>query len=319
MTFYILKRIFIGLMTAFGLVFLVFLLMKLVPGDVISQLIDQSAGHNKSRIDELRTEFGLDLPWYKQFFKWLFNVLQGNLGISWRSRVPIQEILFSRLAVTLELAIISTLISSLFIGIPCGIIAAFYSGKWQDIFLRIMSLASLSVPVFWLGSMFILIFSETFNWSPPLNWISPFENVTENLKIMALPSLCLGLAGAAPLVRMTRNSILEIMKLNYIRTSRSLGISERNLLINHALPNASIPILTSAGLQFGFLLGGVVVIEEVFSLPGIGRLLIQSISQRDYPVVQVSVLSIGLLLITANIIVDVIYAYLDPRIKYGEN
>ena len=118
---------------------------------------------------------------------------------------------------------------------------------------------------------------------------------------------------------MTRNSILEIMKLNYIRTSRSLGVSEANLLIKHALPNASIPILTSAGLQFGFLLGGVVVIEEVFSLPGIGRLLIQSISQRDYPVVQVSVLSIGLLLITANIVVDVIYAYLDPRIKYGEN
>ena len=118
---------------------------------------------------------------------------------------------------------------------------------------------------------------------------------------------------------MTRNSILEIMKLNYIRTSRSLGVSEANLLIKHALPNASIPILTSAGLQFGFLLGGVVVIEEVFSLPGIGRLLIQSISQRDYPVVQVSVLSIGLLLITANIVIDVIYAYLDPRIKYGEN
>ena len=182
-----------------------------------------------------------------------------------------------------------------------------------------MSLASLSVPVFWMGSMFILIFSEYFNWSPPLNWVSPFKNLVDNLKIMALPSLCLGLAGAAPLVRMTRNSILEIMKLNYIRTSRSLGVSEANLLINHALPNASIPILTSAGLQFGFLLGGVVVIEEVFSLPGIGRLLIQSISQRDYPVVQVSVLSIGLLLITANIVVDVIYAYLDPRIKYGDN
>ena len=319
MTYYILKRVFIGIMTALGLVFLVFLLMKLVPGDVISQLIDQSAGHNKSKIDELRSEFGLDLPWYNQFFNWLYSIIQGNLGISWRSRVPIQEILFSRLAVTLELAIISTLVSSLIIGIPCGIIAAFYSNKWQDIFLRIMSLASLSVPVFWLGSMFILIFSEYFNWSPPLNWVSPFKNLIDNLKIMALPSLCLGLAGAAPLVRMTRNSILEIMKLNYIRTSRSLGVSEANLLIKHALPNASIPILTSAGLQFGFLLGGVVVIEEVFSLPGIGRLLIQSISQRDYPVVQVSVLSIGLLLITANIVVDVIYAYLDPRIKYGEN
>ena len=234
MIYYILKRVFIGIMTALGLVFLVFLLMKLVPGDVISQLIDQSAGHNKSKIDELRSEFGLDLPWYNQFFNWLYSIIQGNLGISWRSRVPIQEILFSRLAVTRELAIISTLVSSLIIGIPCGIIAAFYSNKWQDIFLRIMSLASLSVPVFWLGSMFILIFSEYFNWSPPLNWVSPFKNLVDNLKIMALPSLCLGLAGAAPLVRMTRNSILEIMKLNYIRTSRSLGVSEANLLIKHA-------------------------------------------------------------------------------------
>ena len=169
MIYYILKRVFIGIMTALGLVFLVFLLMKLVPGDVISQLIDQSAGHNKSRIDELRSEFGLDLPWYNQFFNWLYSIIQGNLGISWRSRVPIQEILFSRLAVTLELAIISTLVSSIIIGIPCGIIAAFYSNKWQDIFLRITSLASLSVPVFWMGSMFILIFSEYFNWSPPLN------------------------------------------------------------------------------------------------------------------------------------------------------
>lgn len=304
-------------MTAFGLVVLVFALMQMIPGSVVSQLVDRAAGSSPERLAEIERFLGLDRPWYAQLGSSLGGLLRGDFGVSWRSRIPVADLLGQRLVVTLELAAMATLISALILGIPGGIAAAIYRNRWLDSVVRVASLAVLSVPVFWMGSMFILAFSTWFAWSPPLTWVSPLEDFGANFRMMILPALALGLAGAAPLVRMTRNSILEVMGQNYIRTARSIGASERHLLFRHALRNAIIPVITSAGLQFGFLLGGAVVIEEVFSLPGIGRLLLQAISQRDFPVVQACVLTIGLLLIFLNILVDILYAYLDPRIKYG--
>ena len=316
MSYYVIKRILYGLVTAFGLVLLVFGLMKLIPGSVVSQLVDQSAGFDQKKLVEIEAFLGLDRPWYVQFGTWFSDFIMGDMGNSWRSRIPVSQLLGPRLIVTLELAGLATLISVIFIGIPNGLLAANYKSKWQDTAVRVFSLAALSVPVFWMGSMLILIFSVYFKWSPPLTWVSPIEDPWVNISMMALPAFALGLAGAAPLVRMTRNSVLEVQGQNYIRTARSIGNSEIKILFNHALPNASIPIITTAGLQFGFLLGGVVVIEEVFALPGVGRLLLQAISQRDFPVVQACVLTIGIFLIFLNIIVDILYAYLDPRIRF---
>jgi peptide/nickel transport system permease protein len=315
---YAVRRLLYGAITAFGLVLLVFGLMSLIPGSVISQLVDQTAGSDPERLAEMEAFLGLDRPRYAQLGAWLGNVLHGDLGDSWRSRIPVADLLKPRLVVTLQLAGMATVISALILGIPGGLIAATYRNKWPDSAVRIGSLAALSVPVFWMGSMLILVFSVWFGWSPPLTWVSPLEDLGANMRMMILPAVALGLAGAAPLVRMTRNSILEVMGQNYIRTARSTGASEREILSGHAMRNAIIPVITSAGLQFGFLLGGAVVIEEVFSLPGIGRLLLQAISQRDFPVVAASVLTIGVLLIFLNIAVDILYAYLDPRIKLGD-
>ncbi len=318
MAVYILRRLIYGLGTALGLVLLVFGLMNLIPGTVVSQLIDRAAGTSPERLAEVEAFLGLDRPWYVQLSSWLLDVLRGDLGISWRSRIPVVQLLLPRLAVTLELAAMSALISSIVLGVPGGLIAATYRNSWPDALVRVASLAVLSVPVFWMGSMFILVFSTALGWSPPLTWVSPLQDFGANMRMMILPATALGLVGAATLVRMTRNSILEVMGQNYIRTARSTGASEQRILLGHALPNALIPVVTMAGLQFGFLLGGAVVIEEVFSLPGVGRLLLQAISQRDYPVVQACVLTIGVLLILLNILIDVLYAYLDPRIKLGD-
>ncbi len=297
---------------------LVFGLMSLIPGSVVSQLVDQAAGSDPERLAEMEAFLGLDRPWYAQLGSWLGDVVRGDLGDSWRSRIPVADLLGPRLIVTLQLAAMATVISALVLGIPGGLIAAAYRSRWPDSAVRIVSLLALSVPVFWMGSMLILVFSVWFNWSPPLTWVSPIEDFGANMRMMILPALALGLAGAAPLVRMTRNSILEVMGQNYIRTARSTGASEGRIRFRHALRNAIIPVITSAGLQFGFLIGGAVVIEEVFSLPGVGRLLLQAISQRDFPVVQACVLTIGIFLILLNIAVDILYAYLDPRIKLGE-
>ena len=306
-----------GLVTALGLVVLVFGLMQMIPGSVASQLVDRAAGSSPERLAEIEAFLGLDRPWYEQLGSWIGDVARGDFGDSWRSRIPVSELLGQRVVVTLQLAGMATVISALVLGIPGGLVAAIFKNRWPDSAVRIASLAALSVPVFWTGSMLILVFSLWIGWSPPLTWVSPAEDLGANLRMMILPALALGLAGAAPLVRMTRNSILEVMGENYIRTARSTGAGEARILFRHALRNSIIPVITSAGLQFGFLLGGAVVIEEVFSLPGVGRLLLQAISQRDFPVVQACVLTIGLFLIGLNILVDVLYAYLDPRIKYG--
>lgn len=291
--------------------------MQLIPGSVVSQLIDTAAGSNPERLAEIEAFLGIDRPWYGQLAAWIGGVIQGDLGVSWRSRIPVAELLGQRLFVTLQLALMATIISVAILGIPGGLIGARYRRRWPDSSVRVASIAVLSAPVFWVGSMLILVFSLWLGWSPPLTWVSPTEDLGANMRMMILPALALGLAGAAPVVRMTRNSVLEVMGQNYIRTARSTGASDSRVLFRHGLRNAIIPVLTSAGLQFGFLLGGAVVIEEVFSLPGVGRLLLQAISQRDFPVVLACILAIGAFLVVLNLVVDVVYAFVDPRIKLG--
>lgn len=308
------RRLVLAAVTAAGIIVLVFGLMQLVPGSVVSQMVDVQAGQDPARAEELRAFFGLDQPWYAQLGNWFAEVVQGDLGTSWRSGVEVTALIGPRTMVTLQLALMATMFSVV-VGIPGGILAAIFHRRWPDALVRVGSLTGLSVPVFWTGTMLILVFSLTVGWAPPLRWVSPFVDPATNLTIMALPALALGTVGAAVIVRMTRNTLLEVLGENYVRTARSKGASERTVLVRHALRNALIPVVTVAGLQLGYLLGGAVIIEEVFSLPGLGRLLLQGIAQRDMPVVQGVVLIIGLLFMAINLIVDVLYAYLDPRIK----
>jgi peptide/nickel transport system permease protein len=313
---YLIRRLVYLVFTAFGLTLLVFLFMQLVPGSVISQMIDLQGQINSQQVEALREFFGLDRPWYIQFGRWMLHALRGDLGISWRTGVPVTKLLFESLAVTFELALLATIFSIL-VGVPMGVVAAIYKSRWPDIWLRASSLLGLAVPVFWQGTMLILLFSIYLRWTPPMRWVSPTDNPGKNLALMALPAITLGTANAAALVRITRTSLLEVLNREYILVARSKGLSNWAVLVVHALRNALIPVTTVIGLQMGYLFGGAVVVEEVFSLPGIGRLLLQGITQRDFPIVQGATLLLALLFMLTNLVVDLLYSMLDPRIRYS--
>lgn len=312
---YIVRRLVYMIFTLFGVSTVVFFLLRLVPGDVVSQMVDLQGQSNPQRVVELRHFFGLDRPWYIQYLRWLGHIATGNLGDSWRVGGSVTSHLFAQLGVTMELTALATLLS-LVVGIPMGIWAATRQNGVIDQLLRVVSLAGLSVPVFWTGSMLILICSLALRWTPSTRWISPSADLFGNAKLMLLPALTLGVANAAVIVRMTRNSVLEVLFQDYVRTARSKGLGERAVVVRHALKNALIPVVTVAGLQMGFLLGGAIVMEEVFALPGLGRLLLQGLTQRDYPMVQGAVLIFALLFMLINLITDLIYGFLDPRVHY---
>jgi peptide/nickel transport system permease protein len=204
----------------------------------------------------------------------------------------------------------------LFIGVPSGIVSALARNSWLDNSARIVALAGLSFPLPWQGTLVVLLLSLTIGWSPSMSWVSPFEDLWANLKIMLVPGICLGTVSAAVIMRMTRSSMLDVLGQDYVRTARAKGLSEWVVIIGHALKNGLIPVITVAGLQMGWLLGGSIVVEEIFTLPGLGRLVLWAIYQRDYPTVQGTVLFIAFMFMALNVLVDILYAFLDPRIRY---
>jgi peptide/nickel transport system permease protein len=316
MSKYFANRILAMIFTLLGVTIIVFLLVRLIPGNIVSQMMGTEALTSYETVESLRRYFGLDQPVYVQYWQWITRVLRGDLGVSWRTSVPVWEYLLTRLPVTLELTGIAIIVASI-IGIPAGVISALKQNQPLDGAARILSLLGLSIPVFWQGTMLILILSLAFRWAPPLDWVSPAKDLSANLNMMLLPGVCLGTASAAVIMRMTRSCMLDVMRQEYIRTARAKGLAERVVLTTHALKNAMIPVVTVAGLQIGYLLGGTVVVEEVFSLPGIGRLVLASIYQRDYPTVQGATLLIAVMVMGVNLAVDAIYAFLDPRIRYA--
>jgi peptide/nickel transport system permease protein len=316
MSKYFANRILAMVITLLGVTVIVFLLVRLIPGTIVSQMMGTEALTSYETVESLRRYFGLDQPLHVQYFQWITRVLMGDLGVSWRTSVPVSEYLLSRLPVTVELTGIAIIVASL-IGIPAGIVSALKQNQSVDGAARILSLLGLSIPVFWQGTMLILILSLAFRWAPPLEWVSPAKDLSANLNMMLLPGFCLGTASAAVIMRMTRSCMLDVMRQEYIRTARAKGLAERIVLVSHALKNAMIPVVTVAGLQIGYLLGGTVVVEEVFSLPGIGRLVLSAIYQRDYPTVQGATLLIAVMVMGVNLVVDAIYAFLDPRIRYA--
>jgi peptide/nickel transport system permease protein len=313
---YVLVRSLSIVPTLVGVSVAVFLMIRLIPGTIVEQMIGTEGTYSEQSMRALRAFFGLDQPIHVQYGRWLGRVLQGDLGTSWRTGLPVVEMIGSRLQVTLELTVGAMLVA-LAIGIPLGIVSARRENTRLDHAVRLLSLFSLSIPVFWQATMLILATSLWLDWAPSVDFVSPWKSLRANLAIMALPSLALGTAVAAVFMRMTRSTLLEVMRQDYIRTARAKGLRERGVVWVHALRNSLIPLITVAGVQVGYLLGGVVVTEEVFTLPGVGRLILWAVFQRDYPVVQGTILFVSLLFMLSNLVVDLIYAYVDPRIRYG--
>ena len=302
--------------TLVGLSVLVFLMLRLVPGTVVEQMIGADAIASPAMVAELKRFFGLDQPWWQQYGRWVAALAHGDLGTSWRTGKPVVALILERLPVTIELTALAVGFAML-LGIPAGILSATRRDRTIDNVTRVGTLLGLSVPVFWQGTMLILFFSIYLRWMPPVMWVDFFADPGRNLTIMALPALCLGTASAANIARTTRACMLDVLRSEYIRTAAAKGLADRLVVLKHALKNALIPIVTVAGLQIGILLGGTVVVEEVFTLPGIGRLVLWSIYQRDYPLTQSTILFVAVMFMAINLAVDVLYGYLDPRIRYS--
>jgi len=302
--------------TLMGLSVLVFLMLRLVPGTVVEQMIGADAIASPAMVAELKRFFGLDQPWWQQYGRWLAALAHGDLGTSWRTGKPVVALILERLPVTIELTSLAVGFAML-LGIPAGILSARRRDQTIDNVTRVGTLLGLSIPVFWQGTMLILFFSIYLRWMPPVMWVDFFADPGRNLTIMALPALCLGTASAANIARTTRACMLDVLRSEYIRTAAAKGLADRLVVLKHALKNALIPIVTVAGLQIGILLGGTVVVEEVFTLPGIGRLVLWSIYQRDYPLTQSTILFVAVMFMAINLAVDVLYGYLDPRIRYS--
>jgi peptide/nickel transport system permease protein len=295
---------------------LVFIFLLLVPGTAVDQILGQEGGGTSAAAQELQRRFGLDQPAPVRYLTWLQGVLRGDFGVSWRTGLPVLDTVLERLPLTLEIAFIAVVIAIL-VGVPLGALAAARKGSLVDHGARVATLVGAAIPVYVLGTILLLVLSTSFGWIPPTGYVPFLEDPLTNLSSVMIPAATLGILSAAGIARMTRGSMLEVLDQDYIRTARSKGLAGRRVITTHALRNALIPVITLAGLEFGTLLGGAVITETIFSLPGIGRLVVDAISQRDYPVVQGAVMVVATAFILVNLGTDLMYGWANPRIRYG--
>jgi peptide/nickel transport system permease protein len=314
---YILKRVLLMIPTLFGAALLVFLIMNIIPGDIALLIIggDQGGDINPQELAKLREQLGLDRPFFVQFFSWLWGVMQFDFGTSLWTGAPVMEELAIRFPLTLEIAIAATIVSTL-IAIPLGTIAAIRQDTWIDYVVRIISIGGLAIPAFWTGILIILFLVLMFEWSPPLEYVGLTEDPWENMKQLIWPIISVGYRYAAVTTRMTRSTVLEVMREDYIRTAWAKGLQEKVVVIKHTLKNAVLPVITIIGTEFAFLIGGLVVTETVFTLNGVGSFLVDAIAHRDIPVVQSLIILIAFVFVFVNLVIDLLYAWIDPRISY---
>ncbi|WP_163529075.1 nickel ABC transporter permease [Halobacillus ihumii] len=308
----IVKRFLQLLLLLFGISFLVFMSMHIAPGDPATVIGGPTA--TESDLEAIREELGLNRPVLVQYVDYIKGVVQGDLGYSFQNNQSVTEAIMTRFPQTLNLAVASMIVAIL-IGVPAGIISAIKQNSWFDFSSTTIALAGISIPNFWLGAMLILIFSVQLQWLPVGGLSAPFWTI-EGLKQLILPAITLGTASAAMIARMSRSAMLEVIRADYIRTAKAKGVKSWGVIWVHALRNAMIPVITVIGLNFGFLLGGTIITEQVFAINGVGRLMIDAIAARDFPVVQGTVLLVATLFVVVNLIVDIIYAFIDPRISY---
>ena len=302
---YIGKRLLAMIPVILGVTLIVYLIMSLAPGDPARTILGEQA--TEEQVAQLRSEMGLDQPIIVQYFRYIWNLLHGDLGRSYHSRIDVSTEIFSRFPNTIKLALTASLFSVI-LALPLGIIAAVRQNTFFDSFSMFVAIIGISCPTFWFGLILILVFAVNLKWFP-------VSGQVDNFRGMVLPALTLAFNSMAAMARVTRSSMLEVIRQDYIRTARAKGVSNRNVILRHAVPNAMIPTVTVIGLRIGGLLAGAVICETVFSWPGIGRLLVQSIQSRNTPVVLGCIIIFSICFSLVNLIVDILYAFIDPRIK----
>lgn len=319
---YTVKRILMTIPTLLGAAVLVFFLLRLIPGDVcMLRLAGTGSNVDPSVLAQCRLELGLDEPAIAQFLSWIWGFVQGDFGKSMWTGRPINVEIASRFPLSLQVALMATFISVV-IAIPLGVLAAVRQDSWVDYVVRLFSIAGIAMPSFWLGILMILgilIISQAWfgaPWMPPIRYVPIWEDPFHNLSMLIWPALATGYRYSAVTLRMTRSSMLEVLREDYVRTARAKGLVEKLIVNRHALRNALLPVITIVGIEFAFLMGGLVVTEQVFNLNGLGRLFVQSVTQHDYAMTQALVMVVVTIFIFINFLVDMCYAWLDPRIRY---
>ena len=316
MTKYIVKRLLLMIPTLFGVAVIIFFLMRIVPGDIVElRFSGESAYASKENLDKERARLGLDKPVWQQFVGWMGGLVRLDFGTSMWTGAPILEEIKLRAALSFQLAVMATIIAVV-LAIPLGVVAALKQDTWVDYAVRIFSIAGLATPSFWLGIVFILLLLIVFKWLPPMVytpfWVNPWQNMLQ----LIWPALAVGYRYSAVATRMTRSAMLEVLREDYIRTARAKGLWLKLILSRHALKNAMLPVLTVIALEFAFLMGGLVVTEQVFNLNGLGMLFVESVARRDYTLTQALVMLVAFVFIFVNFAVDLMYAWLDPRIRF---
>jgi peptide/nickel transport system permease protein len=312
---FVAQRLVLTIPVLFLVSLIVFTLINLIPGDPALLMAGGEAGRDV--VEALRKQMGLDKPVVVRYLMWLHRLVQGDLGKSVRDGRPVLDVLLQKLPVTIQLAVVSMLVSWL-IAIPTGIVAAWRRRTALDYAATTVALAGLSIPNFWLGIMLIYVFAVNLRWLPPSGYVEPWVDPVRSLTLTIMPATVLGTALAALVMRLLRSSMLEVLSTEFIRTAHAKGLADRAVILRHALKNAMIPVATVMGLQLGGLLGGAVITETIFAVPGIGRLAIESILTRDYPMVQGVVLFSAVAIVFVNFVVDIVYSLLDPRIRLVE-
>ena len=317
MSRYIIKRLFLMIPTLLGVAVFVFLLMRVIPGDIVELRLTSEGGFVTEEVLAMeRARLGLDKPVWQQFATWIGGIVRLDFGTSMWTGRPISHEIGIRIQLSLEIAILATVVAIL-IAIPLGTLAALKQDTWVDYAVRVFSIAGLSMPSFWLGILIILFLLIYFQWVPPMFftpiWVDPWENLSQ----MVWPAAAVGYRYSAVSTRMMRSSTLEVLREDYVRTARAKGLWDQVVIVRHAMKNAMLPVITVIGLEFAFLIGGLVVTEQVFNLNGLGKLFVQSIAQRDYTMTQTLVLLVAVTFVMVNFVIDILYAWLDPRIRYG--
>jgi peptide/nickel transport system permease protein len=310
---YVLKRLLLIVPTLLLVSAIVFSLTRLIPGDVVVLMFEEKA--YAKDLDALRAKLGLDRPLYVQYVTWLAKVVQGDLGESLWTKRPVLEEMVRRLPVSAELGALA-IFFALLLALPVGVLSAIRQDTVQDYTARSLAIVGLSVPAFWKATLVIVLPSIWFGWAPPLQFTPYAQNPWQHLSQFIAPAIILGIASGASIMRLTRALMLEVLRQDYIRTAWSKGLRERRVVLKHAFKNAIIPVVTIVGIQIGQIASGTVIMETIFGLPGMGRFLVDAIYQRDYPVVQGVNLLIASIIVCVNLLVDMTYAYLDPRIRY---
>ena len=313
---YIVQRLLLMIPTLLGVAILVFLMLRLMGGDPVEVMLrGEGANVSQEIIEAERIRLGLDQPMVVQFGKWIGGMLTGDFGVSMWTGNPVSAEIASRLELSIQVALMATCLAVL-IAIPLGTLSALYKNTWIDHAIRIFSIAGLAVPSFWLGMIIILLLLSFFHWHPPVAFTPFFENPRHNLAQLIWPALAVGYRYSAVATRMMRSTLLEVLQEDYIRTARAKGVYERLVVVRHALANAMLPVVTVIGLEFAFLIGGLVVTEQVFNLNGLGKLFVQAVARSDFTMVQSLVLLVAVFFIVVNFVIDLLYAWLDPRIRY---